>query len=170
MATAETPPDGMTGSEKWLLEIRGRRRLFLLALAIGCAGLALAAASESFREPFTLFLVAVATLLGLAGLLDRRVKLTLSGAGIRYARWGPRTVSWHEFSGYRLVSWRRNRYLQLLPRRPSQLYHGFSWIGRLNDRCARLIGAPAFAIAVAPLEISEPELVDRAKRHLPERL
>ncbi len=154
----------MTGSEKWMLEIRGKRRLFLLALAIGCAGLTLAAAFESFRAPFTLLLIVVVTLVGLTGVLDRRVKLTLSGAGIRYARWGPRIVPWGEFSGYRLVTWRRNRYLQLVPRRPSELLDSFSWIGRLNNHCARLIGAPAFSIAVNPLEISEPELVDHAKR------
>ena len=163
----------MTGSEKWILEIRGERRLFewrarRRRLAIGQAmrrlAELLAAAFESFRAPFTLLLFVVVTLVGLTGILDRRVKLTLLGAGIRYARWGPRIVPWGEFSGYRLVTWRRNRYLQLVPRRPSELLDSFSWIGRLNNHCARLIGAPAFSIAVNPLEISEPELVDHAKR------
>lgn len=170
MAPAEKPLDRMTGFEQWTLEIRGKRRLFLLVLTIGCAGLTLAAASESFRGTFTLFLVVVATLLGLTGSLDRRAKLTLSGAGIRYARWGPRIVPWGGFSGYWLVTWRRNRYLQLVPRRPSELLKSFSWIGRLNNRCACLIGAPAFSIAVNTLDFSEPELVDHAKRFLPERI
>ena len=157
----------MSGFEVRELQIRGNRRMFLLVLAIGCAGLALAVAFESFRGPFSLFLFVVAALLGLTGVLDRRVKLSLSTAGIRYARWGPRIVPWAEFSGYRLVTWRRNPYLQLVPHRPSELLSRLSWIGRLKNRCARLIRAPNFSIAITPLDISESDLVDYAARFLP---
>jgi len=68
----------MSGLEERELQIRGNRLMFLLVLAIGCAGLALAAAFEPFRGPFSLFLFVVAALLGLTGVLDRRVKLSLS--------------------------------------------------------------------------------------------
>ncbi len=158
----------MSGSEERELQIRGNRLMFLLVLAIGCVGLALAAAFETFQGPFSLFLFVVAALLGLTGVLDRRVKLSLSKTGIRYTRWGPEILPWVEFSGYRLVTWRRNPYLQLVPHRPSELLSSLSWIGRLNNRCARLIRAPYFSIAITPLDISESDLVDYAARFLPE--
>lgn len=162
--------DRMTISEKRELEIRGQRRVFLLVFAIGCAGLGLAAAFELFRRPFALFAFVVATLLGLAGVLDRRVKLYLSSAGIRYGRWGANIIPWAEFSGYRLVTWQRNPHLQLFPHRPPELRDRFTWIGRLNNRGARLIGAPEFSIAITPLDISVSDLVHHVARYLPERL
>ncbi len=147
--------------------IRGHRGVYLLVLGVGALGLALAA-SELFRGPWALLVFSVATLLGLVGALDRRVKLSLSEAGIRYARWGPAVVPWHEFSGYRRVFWRGSPYLELVPRRPIELVAGFSWLGRLNHRSAGLVRMPRFALQVTSLAASESALVEALGRYLPE--
>lgn len=66
--------DELPGAE---FHARGLREIYWLSLALGLGGLALAAAIESFHTPFAILVFAVATRLGVAGLLDRRVKLTV---------------------------------------------------------------------------------------------
>jgi len=149
--------------------IRNVRRVFVVTLLIGCTGLALAAAVELFRTPYVIVVFIAAALVGAVGVFDHRVKLSLSNAGIRYAQWGPAVVPWYEFSTYRWATWRRYRYLQLVPRRPSQLVEHFSRIGKLNHRLARIVGIPVFSIAVTPLKISEWELAEYISRYLPEK-
>ena len=149
-----------------LLEVHASRRVYRLVLAIGCAGLALAAGVEWFREPFAALVFLTATLVGALGLLDRRAKLSISPRGIRYARWGGAVVPWEEFAGYRRVSWRGLPHLQLIPRQPSQLAQHFSMLGRFEQFCARLLRAPSFAIAVTPLEIDEVALEDVVGKYL----
>lgn len=148
------------------VRIRGLRTVFLLVLGIGLGGLALAAAFEIFRAPFALFVFVLATLLGLVGVLDRRVKLAISADGIRYGRWGPNVIPWIEFSGYRTATWRRNAYLQLGVRRPTQILERFSRVGRLNHFCARLLRMPAFGIAVTPLDVTPGQLERYVSRYL----
>ncbi len=147
--------------------VRGLRAVYAFVLALGCGGLALAAAFEDFRTPFMLFVFGVATLLGLVGVLDRRIKLELSSEGIRHARWGPNVIPWTEFSGFRATAWRNNVYLQLVPRHESYVLERFSALGRFNNRCARLIGQPTFSIAVTPLAITHQQLAAALDRHLP---
>jgi len=149
--------------------IRNSRKVFQVALVAGCIGLVLAGLFELFRAPYAIVAFIVAALVGAIGVFDRRVKLRLSDAGIRYAQWGPADVPWHEFSAYRWVTWRRYPYLQLVSRRPSQLIGRFSRVGRLNHRLARIVGIPVFSIAVTPLEISGMELASHISRHLPEK-
>jgi hypothetical protein len=120
-------------------------------LTIGSLGLVLTVATQLFRTPYSILVFAAALLLGAAGLLDRRARLTLSPAGIRYLRWGRSMIPWQEFRGYRWASWRGQPHLQLLPHRPAELTQGFSPLGRFEHFCARLLRAPSFAIAVAPL-------------------
>lgn len=149
------------------IRVPGLPAVYWVNLFIGCGGLALAAALADFRAPYLLFLFSAVTLFGVVGVFDRRARLTLSPAGIRYARWGPRVVPWHEFTGYRPVRWRGNPYVQLVPHRPGHLRRGFSRLGRLDNRAARLIGAPAFGIAVTPLAISERALEQTIAAYLP---
>ncbi len=137
-------------------------------LTVGLAGAALVLTNELFHTPFFAVVCGAAILWGLIGLLDRRVQLALSDEGIRYRRWGPTVVPWHEFSGFRWVTWRHSRQLQLVARRPSELPEGFSRLGRLNHLCCRLLRMPAFSIAVPPLAIAEFELEAWVSRHLPE--
>lgn len=140
------------------MRIRGSRAVATLSLAIGCLGMALAAATQLFRAPYSMLAFATALLVGAAGLLDRRARLTLSPAGIRYLRWGRSVIPWQEFRGYRWASWRRQAYLQLLPHRPAELVQEFSILGRLEYFCTRLLGAPLFAIAVVPLAVTKDAL------------
>ena len=166
MGAAEPPAshDRLDGA---VLHARGLRELYLLCLAVGFVGLGLVVAFEDFRDPFTIFVFVTATLLGAYGLLDRRVKLSLSRDGIRYLRWGSTVIPWHEFSAYRLVRWRSNPYVQLVPRRPERVLQNFSWLGRLNNRCARLIGQPTFSVAVTPLAITDRQLEAMIGEYLP---
>lgn len=59
------------------------------------------------------------------------------------------------------------RYLELLPRRPSELLAHFSRTGRLNHLGARLLRMPPFAIAATSLGIHEADLRRAIARHLP---
>jgi len=149
------------------LEVPCSRRVGLLALALGATALSGGMAWEPLRSPFNLLLFATLALVGAWRALDRRVRLTTSADGIRYADWGHARIPWVEFSGYRWRRWRGNPYLQLVPRRPSELVAGFSAAGRLSHRTARLIRMPVFAIAVAPLQLSETELEGAVARYLP---
>lgn len=133
------------------MKVRGSRAVAGVVLGIGCLGLALAATTQLFRAPTSILVFATAFLVGAASLLDRRARLTLSPAGIRYLRWGRSVIPWQEFRGYRWASWRGQPYLQLLPHRPAELTQAFSALGRFEHFCARLLRAPLFAIAVTPL-------------------
>ncbi|MFQ5773128.1 MAG: hypothetical protein ACE5GS_01280 [Kiloniellaceae bacterium] len=156
--------DRLPGAE---FRARGLREVYLLCFVLGCGGLALAAVFEDFRTLFSIFLFVTVTLLGTVGLFDRRVKLSLSPDGIRYERWGRAVVPWHEFRAYRPVRWSRNPYLQLIPRQPARVLRHFSWLGKLNNRCARLIGQPPFSIAVTPLDIVDWQLEAVIRTYLP---
>lgn len=156
----------MAGSPE-RIQVRALRSVYAFVLAVGLGGLALAAAFEDFRAPFMLFVFGTATLLGLVGVLDRRIKLELSAEGFRHARWGPNVIPRTEFSGFRATVWRNNVYLQLIPRHQSYVLERFSPLGRLNQRCARLVGQPTFSIAVTPLAVAEKHLVSALGRHLP---
>ena len=140
------------------MQIRGSRAVAGVVLAIGCLGVALAAATQLFRAPYLILVFTTAFLVGAAGLLDRRARLTLSPAGIRYLRWGRSVIPWQEFRGYRWASWRGQPHLQLLPHRPAELTQGFSPLGRFEHFCARLLRAPLFAIAVVPLAVTNDTL------------
>lgn len=148
---------------------RKSRRVALVALGIGLAGLAAVLAVDLLRKPMVIFVVAVAILAGLAAWLDRRVKLALSEAGIRYSGWGPAVVPWDEFSGYRWTSWRGQPYLQLFPRRPTELVAGFSPVGRLNHACAGWLRMPRFSVAAAGLDAPVAVLNELVARRLPEQ-
>ncbi len=149
------------------VQIRASRGLGVLALAVGLLGAVLVAIGF-LRTP--VFLLAVAALLfsGLGLLLDRRVKLAISDEGIRYARWGPAIVPWHEFSGFRRTSWRQQPHLELVPRRPTELVESFSAYGKLNHLSYRLARMPPFSIAVTQLAIHDGELAALLARYLPE--
>jgi hypothetical protein len=147
--------------------IRSSRAVGFVALAIGGAALALAVVWPPLRRPFWLVLFAIAILVGVWRILDRRVRLAISAEGIRYADWGRAVVPWEELSGYAWTSWRQNRYLQVIPRRPTQLVATFSPLGRLAHLFAGWIRMPRFAIAVTPLDIGEAALDAAISRHLP---
>ena len=49
---------------------------------------------------------------------------------------------------------------------PSERVAGFSAAGRLGQRAARLVRVPVFAIAVAPLQLSEAEFEGAVARYL----
>ena len=149
------------------VRIYSARRLGLYLSIAGAAGLGLGLARDALRRPLLLILAAGLLVAGLLVALDRRPQLMLSDAGIRCARWGSTRLPWLEFSGYRWVSWRHQRLLELLPRRPEELIGALSAYGRLNAHCARLLRMPAFAIAPAPLEIDEARLERLVARHLP---
>ena len=89
------------------VQIRRSRAGALVTVGVGVAGLAAWLLVDFLRTPFIAFLMAMTILVGLVALIDRRVKLSFSEAGIRYAGWGPAVVPWDEFSGFRWASWRR---------------------------------------------------------------
>jgi len=149
------------------LEARSSRAVGLVLLAIGVLALGLATVWDPLRTPFRLSLVGIVGLLGAWRVLDRRVRLALSPQGIRYADWGPAVVPWEEFSGYVWTRWRQNPYLQLIPRRPSELVATFSPLGRLGHLGARWLRMPRFSIAVTPLGVSQAALDAAVARHLP---
>lgn len=149
------------------VQIRTSKTLALFALATGGLGLAVVLVFESVRRPLVLVVVLALLLSAVLLLLDRRVKLSLSEAGIRYSRWGPAVVPWHEFAGYRWARWRHQPHLQLLPRRPSELVAGFSAYGRLNHLCYRLLRMPQFSVAAAQLEVDDSRLEELVARYLP---
>ena len=78
-------------------------------------------------------------------------------------------VPWHEFAGYRWARWRHQPYLQLFPRRPTELVAGFSAVGKLNHFCASLVRMPPFSIGANQLEVSDRELTELTARYLPEQ-
>lgn len=149
------------------LAARSSRAVGLVLLAVGGLALALAALWDPLRTPFRLSLVGIVVLLGAWRLLDRRVRLAITPDGIRYADWGPAVVPWQEFSGYTWIRWRQNPYLQLQPRRPSELVATFSPLGRLGHLGARWLRMPPFTIAVTPLDLSQAALEKAVARHLP---
>ena len=151
------------------VRIRRSRAAALATLGIGLACLAALLAIDFLRTPFVVFVVMMAILVGLAALIDRRVKLSFSEAGIRYAGWGPAVVPWDEFAGFRWASWRGQPYLQLFPRRPTELIAGFSAVGKLNHYCAGLVRIPRFSIAANQLEVSDSMLAELMARYLPEQ-
>jgi hypothetical protein len=157
-----------TGTAKVKIEVRSSRTVGLIAFVIGGLGLALAAVWGPLRTPYPLFVFTIAVLVGAWRLLDRRVRLTVSDGGIRYADWGPTLIPWREFSGYAWTIWRNNPYLQLTPRRPSQLVERFSPLGKLNHHLGRIVGIPGFSIAVTPLEIPGSVLAAHIALFLPE--
>jgi hypothetical protein len=149
------------------LEARSSRAVGFVLLAVGGLALAVAAVWDPLRTPLRLSLVAIVGLLGAWRLLDRRVRLAITPDGIRYADWGPALVPWQEFSGYAWTRWRQNPYLQLIPRRPSELVATFSALGRLGHLGARWLRMPRFSIAVTPLDVSHAALDEAVSRHLP---
>lgn len=149
------------------LEVRSSRAVGFVALAIGGLGLVLAVLWEPLRGPLPLAVFGVVILVGVWRVLDRRVRLSISPDGVRYADWGPALVPWEEFSGYGWTSWRQNPYLQLIPRRPSELVATFSWLGRFSHLAAGWIRMPRFAIAVTPLDLGEAALDAAVSRYLP---
>ena len=151
------------------VQIRTSRRLGVFSLAASGLGAAVILAVEFMRIP--LLIVAVLALMFSAILLlvDRRVKLAFSDAGMRYSRWRPSVVPWHEFAGYRWVKWRHQSHLQLLPRRPSELVAGFSPYGKFNHFCYGLLRMPPFSIAASQLEVHDSRLEELVARYLPEQ-
>ena len=148
-------------------QIRGSKGAGWVALAIGIGALAVVSAVDFLRTPVVVLPAIVATLSALALLLDRRVKLSLSPEGIRYSGWSRDRIPWEELSAYRLQRWRGQPYLQLVPRRPSELVGSFSPVGRLNHAAARLLRMPSFSIGISQLEVSESALAERIAVHLP---
>lgn len=157
----------MSAPPKTELQIRSSRAVGFAALAIGALGLVLAVLWEPLRGPLPLAVFGVAILVGVWRVLDRRVRLEISPDGIRYADWGAALVPWEEFSGYTWTSWRQNLYLQLNPRRPSEMVASFSWVGRLNHFAAGWTRMPRFAIAITPLDLGEVDLDEAVARYLP---
>ena len=151
------------------VQIRTSRRLGVFALAAGGFGLAVTLAVEFMRTPLLIMAVLGLIFSAILLLVDRRVKLAFSEAGIRYSRWGPSVVPWREFAGYRWVKWRHQPHLQLLPRRPSELVAGFSLYGKLNRFCYRLLRMPSFSIAATQLEVRDSQLEELVARYLPEQ-
>lgn len=150
------------------LRVGNSRAIMAGALALGALCLLGAALFEPLRGTFKLLLFGVLFLVGLVGCLDRRIKLEITGAGVRYAGFGPAVLPWHEFSGFRWKTWRGSPYLQLTPRRPTEVLHQFSALGKLNHYAARLVGTPVFAIRVAPLAVPPDEVAAHLGAHLPE--
>lgn len=151
------------------VQIRGSRAAALAALSVGVAGLVALLLVEFLRTPLLTFVVLVTLLAGLFALFDRRVKVSFSDAGIRYSGWGRGVVPWHELAGYRWTTWRHQAYLQLFPRRPTELVAGFSPVGKLNHFCARLVRMPPFSIGAYQLEVSAAKLTELTARYLPEQ-
>ena len=149
------------------VQIRKARAVGVLALAFGVLGLGVVLVFESARRPLFIVVVLALVFSGVFPLVDRRVKLGFSEAGIRYSRWGPSVVPWHEFAGYRWAKWRHQPHLQLLPRRPSELVAGFSSYGKLNHFCYRLLRMPQFSIAATQLEVRDSRLEELVARYLP---
>ncbi|MDX1503677.1 MAG: hypothetical protein R3325_15065 [Thermoanaerobaculia bacterium] len=139
----------------------------MLTLGVGLGGLLLVALLDFLRTPLVVFAVSVATLVGLFAALDRRVKLAISDAGVRYCEWGRAEIPWHEFSGYRWSRWRSQPHLQLVPRRPTELLATFSAVGRLHHYAGRLAGMPPFALRPSRLAISDAALDELLAAHLP---
>ncbi len=150
------------------VQIRTSRRLGVFALAASGLGVALVLAVEFMRTPLLIGAVLALMFSAILLLVDRRVKLAFSDAGIRYSSWGPSVVPWHEFAGYRWVKWRHQPQLQLLPRRPSELVAGLSPYGKFNHFCYRLLRMPPFSIAALQLEIHDSRLAELVARYLPE--
>ncbi|MCP4203091.1 MAG: hypothetical protein GY769_14310 [bacterium] len=148
--------------------IRRSSRVAVVAVVAGAAGLAVTLLVDFVRTPITTVLCAVAILVGLFGMIDRRIKLRISAEGLRYEDWGPSTIPWQEFSGYRWATWRGQPYLQLLPRRPTELVAGFSRVGKLNYHSGQWLRIPAFSISANPLDITTARLEALAARNLPE--
>lgn len=149
------------------VQIRASRGLGAFALAIGLLGAVLIAIGF-VRAPVFVLAVAALFFSGLGLVLDRRVKLAISEEGVRYARWGPSVVPWHEFSGFRRTVWRQQPHLQLVPRRPSELVASFSAYGKLNHSSYRVAGMPPFSIAVTQLDVHDGDLAALVARYLPE--
>ena len=148
-------------------EVQSSRAVAVALFALGAIMLIGALLWRPLRTPRNLLLFATAIGIAVWRALDRRVRLAISADGIRYADWGGAVVPWHEFSGYRWKTWRQNPYLELVPRRPTELLATFSPVGRLNCWAARLVRMPAFAIAVTPLGVTTGDLEAAVARHLP---
>lgn len=151
------------------IRIRRSRGVALAGLAVGLVALAAVLVVDFLRRPFVVGLVAVALLSALVALIDRRAKLTISEAGLRSAEWGRRIMPWEEFAGFRWTSWRGQPYVELFPRRPTELVAGFSPLGRFSHALAGWVGMPRFAIATRGLDISEQALAEILGRYLPEQ-
>lgn len=149
------------------VQVRRSRRVSVLAAVVGVAGLAVTMMVDFVRTPFTMALCVVAILVGLFGAIDRRVKLGISDGGVYNAEWGPSVTPWLEFSGFRWKTWRGQPYLQLVPRRPSDLVVGFSRVGKINHRSQELLRIPRFSIAVNALDVTNDRLEELFARHLP---
>ena len=151
------------------VRIRRSRAAALAALGIGSACSAALLVLDFLRTPFVVFAVVMVFLVGLAALIDRRVQLSFSEAGIRYSGWGPAVVPWNEFTSFGWASWRGLPYLQLFPLRPTELAAGFSAVGKLNHYCAGLLRIPPFSIAASQLDVSDSALTELTARYLLER-
>ncbi len=149
------------------VQIRTSKAFGVFALAAGGLGLAVVLVFESMRRPLLIVALLALILSAVLLLVDRRVKLAFSEAGIRYSRWGPSVVPWHEFAGYRWAKWRHQPHLQLLPRRPTELVAGFSSYGKLNHFCYRLLRMPQFSVAASQLEVNDSQLEELVARYLP---
>lgn len=150
------------------VRVRRSRKVAVLAALVGLAGLSVTLLVDFVRTPFVTVLCAVAILVGLFGMIDRRVKLRISEEGVRYSEWGPSVVPWLEFSGFRWATWRGQPYLQLLPRRTSELVAGFSKVGRINHRSQELLRIPRFSIAVNALDVKAERLEELVAEYLPQ--
>jgi hypothetical protein len=151
------------------VRFRRSRRLSALTLVVGCVVLVALLAIEFLRTPLLIGVCVAAVLVGAITLFDRRVQLSLSQAGVRYSRWGPAVVAWQEFAGFRRATWRGQPFLQLVPRRPSELVASFTPLGKVNHYCYRLLRMPPFGIAVMPLEVHESVLEELTAKFLPEQ-
>jgi hypothetical protein len=156
------------GVEVVTIQVRNSRAVFKIVLLIGILGLAISYAIWGSRISALPIVSAVAAIVGLVGVLDRRIKLELGDAGIRYERWCSDVILWNEFSAFRHVSKGPNIHVQLVPVRPQDLLERFSLAGKLNQRLAGLTGAPAFSISVTGLDIEEKNLVDAISKYLAE--
>ncbi len=106
---------------------------------------------------------------GLVHILDRRIIVVVSAAGIRYAVWGRDCVPWEEFSGFRVVSSRLATVLQLVPKDPEVLLRRLSAFGRINDWTQRLFPQqPRFGIPIHHLAGPKDEVMARLRLQLPE--
>ena len=144
------------------------RKVIGLSYWFSLPALAVVLVFESMRRPLLIVVLLALVLSGVLLLVDRRVKLVLSEAGIRYSRWGPSFVPWSEFAGYRWARWRSQPHLQLSPRRPSDLVAGFSPYGKLNHFCYRLLRMPQFSVAASQLEVDDSQLEESVARFLPQ--
>ncbi len=107
-------------------------------------------------------------LFGLCFFLDRRAKLVLSAMGVQYAGWGARAIPWENFAGFRLVRWRGQSLVQLVPRQSDLLTERLSAFGRLNMFAQRFWRQPQFGIPIFTFSGPVKEAVDRIRARLPE--